>query len=294
MHKQDKTLLLYIHVPKTAGTTMKMILEWLYPWHQIFWAKSADYVQAKTKKLTETQLENISIIAGHSPFGMHNYFPHGQYQYFTFLREPISRFISQYNFLRRSPGHRLYPYIRDKGFGLKDFLDNGVFRNFNIQTHWLTGIDKAYFREGNQSQEVVNKAINNIERDFAFVGLNDHFDEGLILLKRLFGWSTPFYAKKNVTSSKDKTAEFDQELIDQIKEANQMDLQVYEYCQQQFFNKIAQERDDQFEEELARLRNLNRKIGTLKPYRLKLLKDSVLKGFQTTMKGGTEAVDVFP
>ncbi len=295
MDNKDQRLLLYIHVPKTAGTTMKTIIQWLYKWNEIFWAKNQQYLHEKVNNLSTQQLQNISIVAGHSPYGMHEYFPHSSYKYFTFLREPIDRTISQYYFISRSPHHPLYPYIVNKGLSLKQLIEKGLFDRFNIQTYWLTGIDKNYFTEGHQSQEVTDTALANIQEDFDFVGLNEYFDEGLILLKRFYNWSTPFYAKKNVTKNRDKPHHFDEATLDLIRERNQMDLAIYKNCQEQFLKQLEMERKkgNGFLEDYETLMKINRKVGKLKPYRLKLLKDSVFKGIYSGITGKA-AVDVWP
>ncbi len=293
MSSDSNPLLFYIHVPKTAGTTMKMIIEWLYRWPEIFWVNKAQPIEEKVNQLNEKQIRNLKIVAGHRPYGMHQYFPAEDYQYFTFIREPVDRVISQYYYLKRSPKHKLYPYVNNPNYSLKRLIEENHFQNFNIQTHWLTGMPKSYFQEGHQNQETIDLALDNIKRDFAFVGLNDHFDEGLVILKRLFGWSTPFYAMKNVTKSRDKQADFSQETIDLIKEKNQMDVRIYDYCRNNFFETLEYHKGDKFNSELAQLKFWNQKLGRYKPYRLKLLKDLTIK---TLYQGFTRknTVDVLP
>lgn len=293
MTSQSEPVNFYIHVPKTAGTTFKTIIETLYPWQEIFWAKNKKYVGDKIGRLSEADIQKLRIVAGHTPFGMHEYFPFQNFQYFTFLRHPVDRAISHYYYLKRTPNQKFYHYINEQGYSLHQLLEERLFMNFNMQTYWLTGIDKDYFRNGNQDEETINLALHNIDKYFTFIGLNDRFDESLILLKRKLGWSMPYYASKNVTQKRDKQADFSAETIDLIKETNKMDMRLYEYCQSWFEETLAKENEEAFQEELAHLRQLNDRVGKYKLYRLKLIKNALHK-FIAENVSGKEKVDVWP
>ena len=293
MTSNNQPVLFYVHIPKTAGTTMKLIILWLYRWNEIFWAKSNQYIQDKLKRLSHHELDQIKMVAGHTPFGMHEHFNFPNFKYFTILRDPYDRVISQYYYMSQKATHRLYKRIHEQKITLERLLTEGHLSTYNVQTFWLTGADKSNFKQGVYNPEIVRQAKDNIDKYFAFVGLNDQFDESLILMKRKFNWSWPMYARKNVNKSRKKKDEESQQALDLIAYYNKMDIEVYDYCKQKFNNELAANWDTDFKADLDYLNKLNRNIGRYKPYRAKLITSLVkkqLKSFFTRK----ETLDVFP
>lgn len=280
MQCYNQPVLYYVHVPKTAGTTMRIIFLWLYWWNQILWAKGKDYLAEKAQNMSANDLANIRLVAGHSTFGMHEALPFPNFQYFTILREPVSRVLSQYYYLRRQPKHRLYDVVNRYDLSLKTILEEN-YLNPNVQTFWMTGADKQYFRGGHYYPEIVEMAKQNIDQYFGFVGLNEYFNESLILLKQQMGWHRyPIYAQKNVTKSRKRQDEESPETLDAIRRYNQMDLELYDYVATKFHERLATVNDEDFQAEVDHLQKLNQRFGSYKPYRLKVLSGFISRSVQ--------------
>jgi hypothetical protein len=293
MNRYNQPVSYYVHVPKTAGTTMRIIFLWLYWWNQILWAKGKDYLADKAQNMSAHDLARIRLVAGHSTFGMHEALPFTNFQYFTILREPVARVLSQYYYLRRQPKHRLYDVVNRYNLSLKTLLEEN-YLNPNVQTFWMTGADKQNFRGGHYDPEIVEKAKQNIDQYFGFVGLNEYFNESLILLKRQMGWHRyPLYAQKNVTKSRKKQDEESPETLEAIKRYNQMDLELYDYVAAQFHERLAAVNDEDFQAEVDQLQKLNQRFGSYKPYRLKVLSGFISRGVQQFF-GSHEKPEVLP
>lgn len=277
----SQPVLYYVHVPKTAGTTMRIILLWMYWWNQILWARGKPYLEQKAQSLSNADLSRIRLVAGHTRFGMHEHLPFSHFQYFTILREPVDRVLSHYYFLCRQPQNELYETIHQYDLSLVTLLTEGYIPIHNVQTYWLSKADVSHFRDGAYHPDIVREVKENIDQYFSFVGLNEWFDESLIMLKRDMGWKRyPIYAQKNVTKSRRKQDKESAETIDTIKRYNQMDVEIYDHVAQLFHTRLQAIQNDNFDREVAYLQALNQRYGRLKPYRLKLLSGLISQSVQ--------------
>ena len=73
-------------------------------------------------------------------------------------------------------------------------------------------------------------AKENLPRYFSFVGLTERFDEGLAILKIMFGWEIAKYAKFNVTKNRMKKGSLPASTVELIAERNKYDVALYEYA----------------------------------------------------------------
>lgn len=100
-------LYVYVHINKCAGSTFinhaqknlkpeELLL--LYPNHAPY-LSSKSRVVSHIEALSEREKEALKLIMGHRAFyGIHEFFPEREVRYVTFLREPFSRAVSEYNF----------------------------------------------------------------------------------------------------------------------------------------------------------------------------------------------------
>jgi hypothetical protein len=282
MSRFSQRVLFFVHVPKTAGTTMRIVLLWLYWWNQLLWAKGNDYLQDKAAKMSNVDLSRVQLVAGHTRFGMHTVLPFDNFQYFTILREPVERVLSQCYYMAQKPTHRLYQVIQQENLSTRALLEEGYISIHNVQTYWISGADISYFRDGTYYPDIIAQAKQNIDQYFTFVGLNEHFDESLVMLKHLMGWKRyPIYAQKNVTGTRRKQDKETEETVATIRRFNQMDLELYDYAAKYFHQQLAAVKDADFDQEVAQLRRLNQRYGRWKPYRLKILSGLVSQKVQS-------------
>ncbi len=92
---------IFLHVPKTAGTTLNRLIEWEYPLFEIY---SVDPVffrwsAAHLWQLPAQRLKRTRMFKGHMLFGLHKILPQPA-TYITVLREPADRVISAFYFMR--------------------------------------------------------------------------------------------------------------------------------------------------------------------------------------------------
>lgn len=243
---------------KTAGTTLNQVLGREY----------ADILSFYIPKESESHFEdfknrlkneNAALIRGHFELGWH-YFLSRPFTYFTILRDPVERVISEYFYILSSPGHPLFSHVAKKNVSLVDFVKK--WNAPNLQTKKISGT--TFAKNSGVSQDVEVNADNmlkmakeNLSKHFTVVGLTERFDETLILLKREFGWDWPFYIRDNVTKDKAAREDIPVSTLTVIREHNRLDAELYEYVKKRFIDQINSQ-GKSFYDEVEKFKELNK------------------------------------
>ena len=231
---------IFVHIPKTAGTTIHRIIDRQYPAQARYWIVRHNVGVEEFKGLSPDRRAQVRMVRGHIPYGLHEYVP-GPVAYFTILREPIERLISYYYFVQREPEHYLHDYANTQGVTLKRYLESRVsLQTDNYQTRLISGIwtDVGY---GECDQETLALAKHNLDEHFGVVGLTERFDETLLLLKRTFDWKDVFYRRQNVTQDRPQRQELSAETLAVLREHNRLDLELYTYAETLFERQVRQQ-----------------------------------------------------
>jgi hypothetical protein len=279
---EDPTVI-FLHVGKTAGTTLRRILRRQFPRSQVLVlmpgrtpelldppvardgrpqrpSAPRERTLEAFARLPQEQRARPRLIMGHTVFGLHAHVPRPS-TYVTMLRDPMRLVPSQYAYIMRTPQHRLHETLVSRGMSLADYVTSGVsLYTDNSQTRALSGDREAAFGECDES--MLARAVENLERHFSVVGVTERFDESLLLLRHAFGWSRLHYTAANVTGRSGGAASaLDAHTARLVERHNLLDLELY---------RIARERLDAavaavpwFEGELERFRRRN---GIYRPW----------------------------
>jgi hypothetical protein len=246
--------LIFLHIPKTGGSTLYKILERQYTWAQTLRLESSQI--ARFKALPAVERERFCLIEGHLHFGLHRFIPRAS-TYITFLRRPVERVLSFYYYARSTPDHYLYPLLATERLDLKALLARELTMELcNEQTRLLAG-DEWEDSERVVTQAALERAKANLRSYFRVVGLLEEFDASLLLLRRAFDWHLPFYVKENVTEEKRDDTSLDVETRRLVEDANCLDLELYEYARN-LFDEQRRAEGDSFAADLCEFRRLNR------------------------------------
>ena len=165
----DETLF-FLHLPRTAGTTLNAVL------HDNFAPETILSVYAREdyercRMLEADALEPIRLIEGHlmpecfDPPSLYG----RRLRMFTLLREPLSRLVSEYVFQKSWPGNHLYAYLNENAVSFRDYLTSNdpllKFRGKNFVTYCLAGV----FAPDRNPDEVLALAKKHLEESFCFV-----------------------------------------------------------------------------------------------------------------------------
>lgn len=241
MDNLQSDTVIFLHIPKTAGTTLHRILNRQYQPDSIHSFGSDAHASIEAfKAMDVNEIAQIQLLRGHMPFGLHEYIPHSS-TYITLLRDPIERVISKYYFLLRSPEHYLYDRVTSENWSLRDLLESKIALLFeNGQTRMLSGVwGDVEFGMCNAAH--LEMAKKNLREHFSLIGFTERFDETLLLLQSVLDWQgNIYYSRANVTPKRPRQQEIDQATLDLIAEVNQQDIALYAYAERLFEEKIAE------------------------------------------------------
>jgi len=253
---QNKTVI-FTHIPKTAGNTINLFLQRHYLFRKgILFNPPNMQVANQLFSLPEKSLKNITVIRGHLNFIHPNNFP-SEVQYFTMLREPLSRAVSHYNYMAVKATHVARKAFL-KGVSLKQVLDEGLIKNIdNCQVRFLCGEKDITY--GEVSHDHLDKAISNLENYYKRVGIMEFFDASVLLFAKYFNWRTPYYTRQNENKTPGiRLSDLDNITMEALKDANKYDIILYEKALQLFHQQVNNEGEN-FPEELELFKNNNEK-----------------------------------
>jgi hypothetical protein len=235
----EDTAAIFLHIPKTAGTTMHRIIERQYSQESmVSFGFDAHQSILEFKALSRERRAQIRMLKGHMGFGLHRHLPNPAV-YFTLMRDPIERVISHYYHILRDPDHYLYPHTQGGRLELADFLKTEVpLMLDNGQTRLVSGVwDKVPF--GACDEEVLEIAKNNVDEHFALVGLTERFDETLCMLQDILGWSNDIsYVRENVGRNRPYQDGWSSETLAAVVETNRLDMALYDYATRLFQEEV--------------------------------------------------------
>ncbi len=254
MNRQDKkkSVVVFIHIPKTAGTTLSDVLKHQYrKKNTLIIHGNIEEKEAEFKEKYYADRNQIYLIKGHMTFGVHQFLD-CHCKYITFVRNPIDRILSVYYYLSKNQRHPQYHLV--KGKTLEEFVSSNT-AHHNGQTRFIAG--RYDPRERWQPANLLDRAKKNLQENFVIVGLTERFDETLIVLKRKLEWSNmPFYVKQN-KSNKPATETIAKSTLTLIKNRNSLDVELYRYAKEIFETQLNRQ-NDCFEDELRKFSWLNK------------------------------------
>ena len=212
---------IFMHIPKTGGTTLNELFKKQYKLNEIFDHDSFQKKMMKLDELTDMEKRNIKAITGHYFYGIHQEFSR-PFNYFTMLREPVDRVISSYYFLKDYPGYEMV-----KNMTLEEFVVKGP-EAPNLQTLMVCG---------SQEKPDIEKAKENL-KTFTVVGVTELFDETLFCLKKAYAWGDIHYTRKNITKNRLAKEEVPSPLKNLIRKYNALDMELYDYAKKLLYEKL--------------------------------------------------------
>ena len=237
--------LVFVHIPKTAGTTLNAIIAHRYASgeiHEIMMRGMSLIVsgemtrarplvsRSKLRRLQAALERGLRVINGHFDMSLAPLLPAGA-QYVTIVRDPIDRAVSHYYHYRRLTTDPVHP------LALRSTLTqwvgaSGLAEMDNGQTRRLAG--EMGLPVGAVSSHTLDRAKANLAQRFAVVGLTERFEEFQVLLHRKFNWPYLRYPTRNVGNKRPARTEMSAEALRVIEKCNRYDLELYRFAAELF------------------------------------------------------------
>lgn len=277
----------FMHVPKTAGTTLRRMFQARYGTGLYSGAVEPDqqspyhrYIREETdtppvpsvgngpsmqrwQTLSREQQEAAFIFLGHFWYGLHHQLP-GRSRYVTMLRDPVERALSLH-------AHRLahqrmqIPVERYVTAGRDYEIANGQTRRLSFD-----GVNDR----SDVTETMFDVACERlVDGSFAAVGVTERFDESIIAVAHALAWRSAAYESENLSTHRVQRTELPRPVLDCLIERNEFDLRLHEFAGEQLDKSLA---GIDVPTALARLRRSNRiesvrKKAKLRVYRVKVV-----------------------
>ena len=238
--QHDDSPLVFVHIPKTGGLTLRAILGTFFAYNEI--CPIVDWDEVLKRRLN---LAYYHLFNGHFPYSIRDWLPE-EPQYITMLREPVERVVSQYQHEKREQSAGMYALVNGQDMSLDEFLHHptAIAGSQNWQTAYIASppladlyADWCDFRDQLAVGDLpttprypsLGLAIASERlQDFAFVGLTDRFTESVMLLYYKFGWFPVLdFPSYNVKVGKRYRDELDPDTIDYIETLHADDMELY-------------------------------------------------------------------
>ena len=215
--------IIILHLPKTAGTSLRLIIQNNYRAKELFFAYNRHPKFNSTHELSgfsSSEFEKYKIIMGHFSFNK-ELFPFEDRRYVTVLRNPVDRVISYYHHVMNRDEWRGREISMSEYMMTSEDID---LQFQNHQTRLLSGMRQNPITEANLKQ-----AKYNLENYFIHVGTSEKFNETVAELRELLGWKRAKMFYENKSANKWAAGPCTKEDLDKIQELNEFDIKLYEW-----------------------------------------------------------------
>ncbi|MGI0027629.1 MAG: sulfotransferase family 2 domain-containing protein [Nitrosopumilaceae archaeon] len=244
---QNNTLY-FLHIPKTAGTTIISIIDNYFNSDSIL----PEEVWNHLLKNFPSDFTKYRLIRGHFGYGIHRLFPTKPI-YMTMLRDPIERTISSYhhitvdpianNWIKLSKVESLTEMIDDPKMSL--FFRNTQTRHLALDLDVIDTIrslnkdelhdflyeSSSEFLSPNITGDKMLKIAKQHLSEFAFFGITERFEESLLLMCYTFGWNPPHKIwKQMVLPGRPAIKDFPTDTVEKIRKNTELDNKLYQYA----------------------------------------------------------------
>ncbi|MDQ0058841.1 sulfotransferase family 2 domain-containing protein [Paenibacillus harenae] len=210
----NEKFLIYMHIPKTGGTTLSNIIDKNY-------SKTILYIHVhhKIKLLEKENLNGVGAFMGHYPYGTHQYIPK-PCVYISMMRDPIECIISLYYYILAEKLRYWHDKVKTMSFD--EFLEDS---EYDIET---SNMQTRYFCGGHTLD--IGLAKKNLEKKFLVVGINEQYNDSLKVMQRELGWKDISYSRAMVNAKRPLRKNVPDSIINKIIEKNKLDIELYHFA----------------------------------------------------------------
>lgn len=245
--------LYYLHIPKTAGSSLTSFLDAQFDRSKICPAQ----LLPDLFKLSRDSISAYDFFRGHLWFGLDSYVG-ADLNYITMLRDPVQRTISWYSHVKRDVGAYRHDRVVKENWSLFDFVvdKETQWDMVNAQTIFLAAdldfeklskdpvgygraVIKSYAVRSND-RELLDLAKSRLE-GFMFFGITERMNHSLHLLSHVLGVYPQFSREKlNVSENRPVDDEISIDAIRAIREITSLDQELYDWAVETFDSRYSE------------------------------------------------------
>lgn len=280
---RDSSIQVFVHIPKTAGSTLTQVIERQFRQDEILSYEDCHWA-INIRDLPDRAaagLKGIRCVMGHTPFGMHEAVDR-EVKYVTMLRDPVEFTLSYFSYARERISHvkeqrgnlpndprmpQLAFFADVPRMSLDDWVkfmdDTGM---ANLQTRYVSGhldLRNPLPPFDRLPETAIDLARTNLFSARTTFGIVEHFDLSLLLFKKRLGWRNIYYRRENVTRVRLARPQVPARSLERIHELHAVDLQLYKVAMDGFWRALEQYGLDRAYV-LYRFRTANRVHGLLR------------------------------
>ncbi len=242
----DNKFVYFVHVERAGGTTLHRLLQHLFPSYLSLrpwwcWANEPENAVGREELAAFRRwLPGLARVGEYTTrsWNVDRQVGGREVLRMTFLRDPIARYMSHFNYQRVRMG---LPWSIDR------FVAEERFSN--------------YYTKRYAGRFDVDEAKRVLDEDFEFVGLTDQFDESLLLLRHALARRdlSVQYERENALGEEDVIRFDDLSSVQQraVEDANRLDLELVEYGRASVFARQVRDYPSDLEADLERFRREN-------------------------------------
>ena len=235
---------LFLHIPKTAGTSFLTILGNVFGESRVRRLRGAgEMVQAQIDRVVAEEIQDFDCLAGHFPIDQFSKYL-DLFRPFTILRDPVERVMSLFRFFRSAPRSERQRLKLPEGFGFNDLIESRVPHDYaqtrNFMCRMLCGDPEisdpkaAAFWQPPDPGAFVDKAVATLRAmDF---GLVEDMQSTRVLLQH--AWGTKFdLGEYRENFSGPPGTEWTARNIQRIVDLNTLDITLYHEARALFYSR---------------------------------------------------------
>jgi hypothetical protein len=228
---QEFNSIYFLHIPKTAGTSIRALLDDNLPYSVVRKAVTFRALYSATRFIDRDIIRSTPYIHGHIPINisLHQISPVFR---ITFLRNPIDLSVSFFYYSKNLG-------LIDESFDLQSFIDSEYGLSLsNIQTRWLA--DSHVVTPNNkilETHEVDSKDYNNALENIAnfdFIGFTTECEESCARLMDVLCF-------KSASSNQYNVGDYQKNLTtrerDSLTKINRADIELYDEVRSRMLKK---------------------------------------------------------
>ena len=216
----------FVHIPKTAGTSMSSELDRIrspYANIAVDYARSdvahADSIRQAVEAFSAVQIGAMRSASGHVPADLLGSVTRARAEtrFFSLLRDPVQRVISDYTY-QTTPAHPPFETFKKRYPRIEDYVLDPIDQN-----------KMFYFLSGERGTQNFAASYKAIEQRFSFIGLVELYPMSFNIISRMMGEPALPTERRRVTSAQAKEGvPVTASLVTLIRQVNHLDQQLYD------------------------------------------------------------------